>query len=33
VRRCLKKDPDEWVGSLAEQRKALKNVLAQLPRR
>jgi serine/threonine protein kinase len=32
VQRCLKKDPDERFGSVAELRKALKRVLAQLPR-
>jgi serine/threonine protein kinase len=33
VQRCLKKDPDERFGSVAELRKALKHVLAQLPRK
>jgi serine/threonine protein kinase len=33
VQRCLKKEPEERFGSVAELRKALKNVLAHLPRR
>jgi serine/threonine protein kinase len=33
VQRCLKKDPDERFASSAELRKALKAVLAQLPRK
>ncbi len=33
VQRCLKKDPDERFGSMAELHKALKQVLAQLPRK
>ena len=33
VQRCLKKDPTERFGSMAELRKALKTVLAQVTRK
>ncbi len=33
VQRCLKKEPEERFGSMAELRKALKQILPQLPRK
>ena len=33
VQRCLKKDPDDRFRSVAELRQAIKQVVAQLPRR
>ncbi len=33
VQRCLKKDPADRFGSVAEMRQSLKPILAQIPRR